>query len=266
MVGAALLAVIHQRLVEITGCEDILGRILAVLAGDFKQLRPVLALSLARAALEACIPPDVMAAFLKACAIPKQDKPLESKAAASVASNHVGGSIITQFSLMELTEQMRARDDAQHTRMLEDLREPLAMCPFSETMLRSLPLLSRDDAAKFSFAVILASGNSERACLNFVQAQRWAVVHAVPLFVWKLPCTGDAAALAELATLNTVDDICKVSPRLLGMFVAGAPGVRAYLKLICTVCHVRPICYCMHACRRALYRFVEPCSWTCQWV
>jgi hypothetical protein len=168
--------------------------------------------------------------------------------------NSPGAILFADMRLMQLTEQQRARSDVQHTNMLTALCNPEAVHPVSAAMIKDFPVLGSDahDAVTFKDAKVIVTGNTTRAHFNLALALRHADSHGLPVFFWLQPVSGISTDAAKVLAAMTLDQLIAVSPRLLGIFVVGAPG---------TLLHTAPGALlsnrCVCVCARAPLRFMR---------
>lgn len=151
----------------------------------------------------------------------------------SVAHNtlHIHGvNLFSRFVRVNLTEQMRAGGDPQHTEFIEKLRQEEH--PISFPMLRRLrPIQAADMDANpdWQFATIVVSSNAERSRLNKWQLTAFARARQEPIFTWLCPIKlGSSYRIANGVAQEVLEAKC---PELRAFFVRGAPAV-----ITCNVC------------------------------
>ena len=172
-----------------------------LLTGDFFQLQPIFGNSLC----------DDAVRFLADEEPPKTTERLD------------GIHLFSKFKIFNLTEQMRAADDPQHTALIESCRRLDSTTPFTRSALSFYKCLGPADVASdpsWAFAPIVVTNNHERLVYNYHQAVRFAKIHGVPLIRWNHEFLHDIPVSdADLVAAREAD------PRLYGIFVKGAPGI-----------------------------------------
>ena len=136
-----------------------------------------------------------------------------------------GTLLFSKFKKFELTQQMRAADDVNHTAMLNQMRNPLpGYRHIDSEHLKSIKTLTANDIQEdklWQWAPIVITSNKERLVINNYQSTFWALHHQTPKFVWEIPIVGSLASSIRTPILRFVYENY---PELTGCFVAGAPG------------------------------------------
>ena len=205
MVGPILFGHVSQRLSQITQKSLPFGGMAVCILGDFFQMPlPLPPLSLYSAVVQRFI----------------NHKQLGNPACPRV----VGTELFTKFQMVELTQQMRAADDKQHTDVIEALRDINLEFPVSQEIINNLHILTADDVhndPEWAFTPIIVTSNAERTAINFHLAKQFARSTGVPIITWYLPVFGP-----HVTGMSRED--CSImyaqENSLMGIFVAGADG------------------------------------------
>jgi hypothetical protein len=151
---------------------------------------------------------------------------MRQKRAREPTQDECGSLLFRLCRKVELTEQMRAAEDIEHTALLTKLRAfgpgngGAALTP---TMMRRYQPLSEEDCEDPSWrdATIVVAANPQRHAINKVQAARAAVATGVPVVQWHRPLEDALVAAMPPATLARLYELY---PELTGIFVQGARG------------------------------------------
>lgn len=218
-VTAAMLAHIDQRLQQIMSCYDKPFGGLSVLAmGDMFQLPPVKGQPIYKEIVEYALQHKETAT--------KKKKPIPD--ANDPSFN--GTLLFQRFKLVELTQQMRAADDVQHTEFLNQIRYPQNNMPRIPADLPTrFKVLSKEDLINdplYNIAPILVTKNVERHNINKFKSKSFAQQQQQPRFSWRTELAGRASLQREGAPdFAALDEhYYKQFPALTNYFVKNAPG------------------------------------------
>lgn len=218
-VTAAMLAHIDQRLQQIMGCYDKpFGGLSVLVMGDMFQLPPVKGKAIYKEIVE--------------YALQTKESPGKKKKQLPDANNpsFTGTLLFQQFKLVELTQQMRAAEDVEHTKFLKQMRYPKSNKPRIPANLPTrFKTLTKDDMLSdplFITAPILVQKNVERHNINKFKSKSFALQQQQPRFSWRTELAGRTSLQKEgepnLATLD--EHYYKQFPSLTNYFVKNAPG------------------------------------------
>ena len=96
-----------------------------------------------------------------------------------------GTVIFTEATVLKLTQQQRAIDDAFHTNVMQKLH---SRQKFHLQDLRHYELLTTEDMTgqgEFRFATTLVSTNRERIDISYIRLKQYALAHKIPIVKWK---------------------------------------------------------------------------------
>jgi hypothetical protein len=156
-----------------------------------------------------------------------------------------GVQLLSRWTKIDLTQQMRAAEDQQHTADLERFRNPAIPFPITFRMLNQLKTLSRQDFEQdpaWAFAPIITASNLERQHIINSRARRFASVTGVPVIRWRDPIGSPQSVRwsgEELANLYAHCD------ELHSLFVQGVSGylVRTNLNVRKRLVNGTPVLY-----------------------
>ena len=147
------------------------------------------------------------------------------KARLSTSPEMQGAQLFIQFRKVELTKQMRAAGDLQHTRLIDAMQKPEPNMDWIveqlETQYQTLSaeLLKVDPA--FMFCPIATTGNRERATINDCISKAFTIQQQQHRFVWLKPIHVKGMTLSP----GSVDSIYKRHEMFGSYFVIGAPAM-----------------------------------------
>ena len=128
------------------------------------------------------------------------------------------------FKLVELTEQMRAANDAEHIAMLNRMRNGCGgEQNITQNDLARHKYLSFEDVisdANWAEAPVVTLTNKERIFLNAIRSQHFARLSGKNRFCWYSPLNKCSAKLNDEQT----SELYRQNVLLRDFFVAGAPG------------------------------------------
>ena len=202
MITPGFLANIDQKLRMLTGkFDEPFGNIAMMLMGDFYQIPPVKAKI------------NLYAAALKKNLIDSHSDPVIH-----------GAWLFTMFKLVELTEQMRAANDAEHIAMLNRMRNGCeGEQNITQNDLARHKYFSFEDVisdANWAEAPVVTLTNKERIFLNAIRSQHFARLSGKNRFCWYSPLNKCSAKLNDEQT----SELYRQNVLLRDFFVAGAPG------------------------------------------
>jgi hypothetical protein len=214
MVSPALLGMMHERLQQAMDNNLPFGGLEVIALGDFYQLQP-------------CNPPAMFTAIMDMVQGGGAERtgPINS-----TGYRQVGAGLFKTFKLIELKQQMRAREDTIHSAWVEKFRDPSCRQPVDDefiALLHSRALSEQDviDDPSWAWAPIAIAGNMEKRELDWRQAKAFAAAHGVPLVVWNNTITKpESLAHSGRAQLN---NLYAQEIGLRSFFVKGSP---AYLS------------------------------------
>ena len=134
-----------------------------------------------------------------------------------------GADLLSQFPLIELTEQMRAAKDPKHAAMVNQIRSPASeneRIPFDS--INSLEFLKASDLKNdpsWLLGPYIVTTNLQRHALNHLLSEVYARHHCLPRFTWKV----EFKCNVEL-TGREKAYIYENYPQLTKTFVKGTPG------------------------------------------
>ena len=205
--GPIIFGQVEARLRSLMASNDTFGGLGIILMGDFFQL-----------------PPVVPSETLYMAVMKQQVDGISLDPVGAVGSpRSVGTSLFASFTRIELTEQMRASRDIQHTEMLDRMRSPpLGQNRITVADLARLRVLTPEDVRedpRWANTHIVVTSNAERININDWQSANFAAISRQPRLIWNLPLLGPAAAMLPHDDLVTA---YKNNNELLGIFVTGA--------------------------------------------
>jgi hypothetical protein len=208
MVSPALLGMMHERLCQAMDSIQPFGGMEVIALGDFYQLQP-------------CNPPALFTAIMDIVQGMWNQRALYRQ---------VGAELFKTFKLIELKQQMRAREDQIHSHWVERFRDPTCSNPVDDDFIALLHsrLLSEQDVINdpsWAWAPIAITRNMEKRELDWRQAQAFATAHGVPLVVWNNTITSPLS-LANSGNVQ-LKNLYDQEPGLKSFFVKGGP---AYLS------------------------------------
>ena len=197
MVSATLLLQISQRLKELADLTkspragNDFGGFVIVVMGDFMQIPPVRSRSLLQESLH-----------------PSSDPTTEDA---------LGGALWTKFFLVVFSQQMRAREAIQCSRV-----EILRGGTITKELLDGIGFITEDELQSDTWKdpTFLVGTNEERYALNTALGLRFAKLHGVPFIKWKNNVGGTVAVNAPPMLLEAIQDYVQ---DLTGSFIQGAP-------------------------------------------
>lgn len=157
-------------------------------------------------------------------------------------SSAAAGRLFREFVSTAFTQQMRAAEDVEWTRVLSFFRDPGAsMFPVQASGVLELirPLSSTDvrEDLLWADAVIVTGANVTRFAINRAQIVRFARRVISPVICWRLRLETKTLTAFEFAAARngkTVDALCnRYSAELVFCFVPGAPAFLSGFNL-CT--------------------------------
>ena len=210
MISTSTLARCSQRLAQITGKEEkAFGGKDVILVGDFHQLRPVAGSALYTDTLRLLTGHS------------SDDTPRTLKMGGVMA--------FSRFRLVELSQQVRAAGDPAHSARLAKMRDLSVKQPVGDEVISYLrgSVLTAADLAEVDNpwldAPVCVTSNAERHNLTPILAQRYALLHGVPIITWNLPATGLILTRMREGAGNE-DAAFTLESGLVAIFVAGAPA------------------------------------------
>ena len=141
------------RMIELTGCTLPFGGVFVVMLADFHQKEGVMCTQMHKATLIADLPPEI-ADMLKV-----NGRGKDKITITEFGADRKGINLFKKIRRFNLTRQMRASDDPQHTKGISDIRNIFSEQPISEDILQSLQPLTQeaiDANPKLQFARIVA--------------------------------------------------------------------------------------------------------------
>jgi hypothetical protein len=170
--------------------------------GDFVQLPP--------------IPPPTLAGALM--------KPVPGKHKAEDSAYRNGMRLFKTLRMFAFERQERAKGDQEWSSFIDKLREDKTFLPSHLTKVKVLSAADIAHQPEWEFAPIVVGGNEERAYLNRIGVENFALKKGVSIVAWR-------NKLIEADSTKQYDQVQRDAmfedPRMVTLFAPGAP---AYLN------------------------------------